>query len=75
MSGGLFHGKVGHKVSPGQKGSRSVWAETDGEVLFPRDSLQPLAHAHSSFSVLLHFLQGFARIRRTLVSGVHVGFV
>lgn len=54
---------------PSLSGSRTIVES------FSFETLQPLAHAHPSFSVLLHFLQGFARIGWTLVSGVHVGFV
>lgn len=46
------------------------WGETsflpDSSALCPRPFL---------FPVLLHFLQGFARVGRTLVRGIHVGLV
>lgn len=49
--------------------AENVW----GDFFLPASSA--LCSHPFLFPVLLHFLQGFARIGRTLVSRIHVGFV
>lgn len=77
INGGLFLWEVGNNPCPaGVAGCPVCPGRDDLGVLFLPELFGPwFPHPYVLLPVLLQFLQGFARIGWTLVSGIHVGFV